>query len=147
MTPGGMSAEQPVGRGRVDDERLEISIVDADDRRAALYCSRELRLVSNLDDHLERQLARGVDHLEQGIRRERARDQQRRRCAERFGFDQLNRVDVKILFEHGNADRVANGDQVGHRPAEVSRLGEDRDRRGAAALIRASLIRRPKGPG
>ena len=91
------------------------------DRRAELERELELVLVAHLDEHLERQSRAAVDQLPEPGRRNGARDEQRRRRAERFRLEELDRLDVKILLEQRNADGVARAREVVVRAAEVSR--------------------------
>ena len=46
---------------------------------------------------------------------------------------------MKVLAEQWDSDAISRTFEVGERAAEVRRLGENRDRRGAAALERARL--------
>ena len=52
-TYGGISGMSARDVARIDHERLEVAVVDADDRRAGVERALELGFVAHLDEHLE----------------------------------------------------------------------------------------------
>src|SRR5512143_1620430 len=89
--------EQPLGGGRVNRQRLEIATVHADHRRANGQRTLQLFGISNLDEALEVQLAGCVCHALQRVVRQCSHDQEGRRRSGGLGFQQLDRIDVKVL--------------------------------------------------
>ena len=72
---------------------------------------------------------------------QRRDDQQDRVGARGEGLQYLVGVDDEVLAQDRQAGRRARGPQVGQRAAEAGRLGEDRQRGGARALVGADHIR------
>ena len=99
-----MQRHEPLGGRRVDDERLEVAVVDADHRRARVERALELRFVADFDQQLEPEVAPTPHHLGAAVGRERAGDQQRGRGAERARLEELDRRDVEVLLEHRQRD-------------------------------------------
>src|SRR6476469_6374798 len=58
--PARDARHQPFGRRGIDDQRLEVTVIDADHRRADLERAVELGLVADLDQKLEPQRASGL---------------------------------------------------------------------------------------
>ena len=77
---------------------------------------------------------------------ERRDDQQDRVGAGRRGLVDLVAVDDEVLAQDRQRRGRARLAQVVERAAEVGRLGQHRERRGAAALVGAGRCRRPRTP-
>ena len=98
----------------------------------------ELALVVDLDEGVEVERARLAQQLVELVGLQRGDDQQDRVGARGGGLVELVRVDDEVLAQHRQVRGRARRVQVVERAAEVERLGEDRQRGGAAALVGAA---------
>ena len=107
----------------------------------------ELLVVVDLDEAVEVELARlGVELLELVAARARD-DQQHRVGAVGRRLVELVAVDDEVLAQDRQAGGRARRAQVVERAAEVRLLGQDRERRRAAALVGARRPRATSAPG
>ena len=103
-------------------------------------------LVVDLDQHVEVERARLAVQVGEVVVVERGDDQQDRVGAGRRRLVELVGVDDEVLAQDRQVGGRARRLQVLERAAEVRLLGEDRDRRGAAALVGADDARRRVAP-
>ena len=135
----GDEVPKPAGALRIDDERSQVAVVDADEPRVGLERQPELALVVRLDERLETEGERPLHERAQAtLRRVQDRQQQHGVGAGRPQQLELARVDDELLGQDRDGDGGADGPQVVDRPTEPVRLAQDRDRRRAAGLIGAS---------
>ena len=113
---------------RSDVEELEQVGVDVERRL-------ELLLVVDLDDRVHLELARNAVEHPQIADLERAHDEEHGVGAPGPGLVDLVRVDREVLAQDRDVGDAAGLREVVERAAEVERLGEDRQRGRAAALV------------
>ena len=135
VLPGGDVREQLVGALDVDAEVREVAVVDADHLGVDVQGDLELVLVVDLDEHVQVERAGVAMEREQRVGLDRGDDQQDRVGAGGRRLVELVRLDDEVLAQHRQVRRRAGGAQVVERAAEVERLGEDAQRRGAAGLV------------
>ncbi len=116
------------------------AVVDAEDVGVDLERLLELALVVDLDERVEVERARLLEqHVEVG-QVESGDDQQDRVGADRRGLVELVGVDDEVLAQDRQRRRPARLAQVVEAAAEVERLGQHRQRGGAAALVGADDV-------
>ena len=136
----GHQRAQAVGPGRVDVERAQVAVVQADEPGAGRERCLELALVMGLDEWLQPELDGTLDEGAPG-RRGRAG----RRAAGRASAPAARRtgscrcVDDELLGQDRDGHAGADAAQVVDRATEPVRFAQDRDRRGAAGLVGACL--------
>jgi hypothetical protein len=108
--------------GEIDHERFEVSIVDADDLRARGEREIQLSLVSNFNQQLQADLLSGVNQLRQCRGGHGPNDDESSRASERPRLQKLHRLDVKILFQHGDVSRRPRRGNVGVATSKASRF-------------------------
>ena len=106
----------PRGPVVVDLERHEVALVDADQRGAALQGDLQLRLVVDLDEHVEAELDGELVELDQLEAVERGGDQQHGVGAHQPGVGDVVRGDREVLAQHGQRGRRP-GRLRGRRPS------------------------------
>src|SRR5881227_2440594 len=132
--------QQLVGPLDVDAEVGEVAVVDADVVGVNLEGDLQLLLAVDLDEHIEVDGPRLLIQAREVPPLQRGDDQQEGVGAGRRGLEDLIGVDDEVLAKDRQAGRRTRLAQVGERAAEVVGLGEDRQRRGAAALVGADDI-------
>ena len=101
----------------------------------------------DLDEAVEVERIRLGVELLQLLRRERRDHQQRCIGLRRGRLVQLVAVEREVLAQDRKVGRRARGAQVGERAAEMLALGQDRERRGTAALVsRDQFLHRVRAP-
>ena len=120
---------------------VEVAVVDPDHVGVGLQRPLQLTLVVDLDQAVEVEAARLlVERAQLGVV-ERADDQQHRVGAVDRRLVELVGVDDEVLAQDRQVAGGPGGAQVLERAAEVGLVGEHRERRGAAALVGADLVR------
>src|SRR2546423_12045719 len=99
-------------RLRVDDKGLEISIVDPDEVRVERKSEVELPLITNLEENFQTHVVGGSEKIASTIRHDSPHDHERRRGTERTCLDNLQDINVKILFQDGQANRAASAKEI-----------------------------------
>ena len=129
---------QPAGTVRIDVERPQVAVVDADQAGVGVERESQLALVVRLHERLEPERQRPLDELAQaacpGAAPRAAAPRPRRRARSSV---ELARVDDELLGEDRDRHRRADRAQVVDRAAEPVRLAQDRDGGGAAGLVGA----------
>ena len=101
-----------------------IALVDADEHRSGVERLLQLRLVVDLDEHVESHLAGELVHLHELERVEHSGDEQDRVRLHQPGVDDVAWIDCEVLAQHGQCRGGAGGLQIVDRPAEELLISE-----------------------
>ena len=147
---GRHQGREPFGHREIGGQRLQIAVVDADDRRPERQCARQFGLVMHFDDRVHRQPPRFGHHRRSlAVAKHRHHHQHRvGACRPRFGH--LGGVDDEILGEDRPVEALPHLPQVAQRTTEILAVGEHADRVGdrrigarrSADRHRAAMTRR-----
>ena len=120
---------------RIDPERAQIAVVQADEPGIGGQNGVELTLVVDFDQRLEAELAGQAGEPSQLLGRQDAGQEQDDVGTRRPQNGQLAFVDDELLGQDRHRHRLADGGEVGHRTAEPVRLAQDGDGARAAGLV------------
>ena len=130
-----------LGNGQIDAKVGQVAVVDPDDRRPGIERDAQFGRVMDLDQRVQSGLGGMAEIVRQRLA-ERGDDQQHRIGPGGTGFDNLVRIDDEILAQHRRGLRVPHDIQILQRTAEMIRLGENGDRRGARIGVAPGRSRR-----
>jgi hypothetical protein len=133
----GHEVAQPDRPLRVDVERPQVAVVEADQPRVRRERPLQLALVVGLDERLEADLQGTIDEGRELALRVQDREQQDEVGAGRAEVRQLDRLDDELLGEDRDAHRRPDRPQVVDGSTEPVRLAENADRGRAAGLVRS----------
>src|SRR5665213_3325654 len=119
----------------VNLEGAQIAGVHADDPGACLHGPVDLELVVHFDERSKAERFGPFDQRHQCALIECRNDEQHHVSAGGEGFPQVIRVVDEVFTQQGNVDGFADGLEVGERPMELARFGQDADDSGAAVLV------------
>src|SRR5215218_3596442 len=131
----GHVGEQLVGPLDVDREIGQVAVVEAEHVGLDVQGDLQLALVVDLDQRVEIEVAGLAQQVIEVVGVERRDDQQDRVGAHGRGLVELVGVDDEVLAQDRQLGRRERLAQVVERAAEVERLGQDRQRGRAAALV------------
>ena len=120
---------------RSTEKSLEVAVVEPEHVGLDVERHLQLALVVDLDDRVEVERVRLAQQVVEIVGVQRGDDQQDRVRARHRRLVELVAVDDEVLAQDGQLGRRARLAQVVERAAEVERLGEDRQRGRAAALV------------
>ena len=135
-------AAHPGGALVVDLERQQVALVDADERGPGDEGALQLRLVVDLDEHVEADRGGQLVELDQLEVGERGDDEQHAVGAHQSGVGDVAGVDREVLAQHRERRGVARRAQVGDRPGEELGVGEHRQAGGTTVGVGAGERRR-----
>ena len=118
---------QPLGRGEIAPQRLQVAVVDADHPHSEPQGAIELGLVMDFGQNFETELGRRCRELGRHRVRQRRHDQQHAIGADMAAFEDLVRVENEILAQHRQFDRPVCCAQILVAALEVGRVGQHRE--------------------
>ena len=123
-------ASEPFGDCKVDAEVAEVTVVDADERRAERERPRHLRLVMHLDERVHAEAARLGDDLARVLVVEQREHHENRIGAGNPRLRDLPRVNKEVLGEDRSIELGTGGGEIVERPAEIGAIAKHAQRIG-----------------